>query len=54
MGVEDGEQDEDDGGDEAQEDGAANVTAELAVHVADLVPVCVCVALEPDPRYATS
>ena len=53
MGVEDGEQDEDDGGDEAQEGGAANVTAEVAVEVADLVPVGVRVALEPDPRYTT-
>lgn len=53
MGVEDGEQDEDDGGDEAQEDGAADVTAEVAVDVADLAPVGVRVALEPDPRYST-
>lgn len=53
MGVEDGKQDEDDGGDEAQENGAADVTTELAVNVADLVPVGVRVALEADPRYTT-
>jgi len=29
------------------------VTAEVAVDVADLGPVGVCVALEPDPRYTT-
>jgi len=52
VGVEGGEEDEDDGGDEGEDDGAADVAAELAVGVADLVPPGVRVALDPDPSHA--
>ena len=51
VGVEDGEDDEQDGGDEAEGGGGADVAAELVVDVADLVPPRVLVPLQPHPRH---
>ena len=54
VGVEDGEEDEQDGGDEAEGGGGADVAAELVVDVADLVPPRVLVPFEPHPRHRAS